>query len=51
MTMSKIARKKLFVEESRIWNLELPATGRAIVPPDSASSISTKVRSTLFRYM
>ena len=49
--MSKIARKKLFVEESRIWNLELPATGRAIVPPDSASSMSTKVRSTLFRYM
>ena len=51
MTMSKIARKKLFVEESRIWNLELPATGRAIVPPDSASSMSTKMRSILFGYM
>ena len=45
--MSKIARKKLFVEDC----LELPATGRVIVPPDSASSMSTKVRSTLFRYM
>ena len=25
MTMIKIARKNLFVDESRIWNLEKPA--------------------------
>ena len=25
MTMSKIARKNLFVDKSRIWNIEKPA--------------------------
>ena len=44
MTMSKIARKKLFVDESRIWNLEEPAAG-------AASTMSTNIRSILFRYM
>ena len=27
MTISKIARKKLFVDESRIWNMEEPTAG------------------------
>ena len=30
--MTKIARKKFFADESRIWSLEEPATGRAIQP-------------------
>ena len=42
--MSKIARKKLFVDESRIWNLEEPAAG-------AASTMSTKIRSFLIGYM
>ena len=42
--MSKIARKKLFVDESRIWNLEEPAAG-------APSTMSTNIRSILFRYM
>ena len=42
--MSKIARKKLFVDKSRIWNLEKPAAG-------AASTTSTNTRSILFRYM
>ena len=42
--MSKIARKKLFVDKSRIRNLEEPATG-------AASTMSTNKRSILFRYM
>ena len=29
MTMSKIVRKKIFVDKSRIWNLEEPADGAA----------------------
>ena len=36
--MSKIARKKLFVDESRIWNLEEPAAG-------VTSDINAKIRS------
>ena len=42
--MSKIARKKVFVDESRIWNLEEFFAG-------TASSRSTKIRSILFSYM
>ena len=42
--MSKIARKKLFVDKSRIWNLEEPAAG-------AASNMKTKIRSILFEYM
>ena len=42
--MSKIARKKLFVDESRIWNLEEPAAG-------AASTMRTKIRSVLIHYM
>ena len=42
--MSKIARKKLFVDKSRIWNLEKPAAG-------AASNMKTKIRSILFGYM
>ena len=42
--MCKIARKKLFVDESRIWNLEEPAAG-------ATSSMSTNIRSILFGYM
>ena len=42
--MSKIARKKLFLGESRIWNLEEPAAG-------AASTMSTKIRSILFSYI
>ena len=30
MTMSKIARTMLFVDESRIWNLDEPADGKEI---------------------
>ena len=30
--MTKIVRKKFFVDESRTWNLEEPATGKAIQP-------------------
>ena len=44
MTMSKIARKELFVDESRIWNLEEPAAG-------ITSDINTKIRSILILYM
>ena len=44
MTMSKIARKKLFVDESRIWNLEEPAAG-------AASTMSTNIRSILLGYV
>ena len=42
--MSKIARKKLFVNEFRIWDLEEPAVG-------AASNMKTKIRSVLFGYM
>ena len=42
--MSKIARKKLFVDKSRIWNLEEPGAG-------AASNMKTKIRSILFGYM
>ena len=42
--MSKIARKKLFVDKSRIWNQEEPAAG-------AASNMKTKIRSILFRYV
>ena len=42
--MSKIARKKLFVNESRIWNLEESTAG-------VASNMKTNIRSILFRYM
>ena len=44
MTVSKIATKKKFVNEPRIWNLEEPASG-------VASNMKTKIRSILFRYM
>ena len=44
MTMSKIARKKIFVGESKIWNLEEPAAG-------AASNMKTNRRSILFGYM
>ena len=44
MTMSKIARKKFFVDESKIWNLEEPAAG-------AASNMKTNRRSILFGYM
>ena len=39
-----MARKKIFVDESRIWNLEEPAAG-------AASTMSTNIRSILFGYM
>ena len=42
--MSKIARKKLFIDESRIWNLEEPAAGAAF-------TMSTKIRSILIGYI
>ena len=42
--MSKIARKELFVDESRIWNLEEPAAG-------ITTDINTKIRSILITYM
>ena len=44
MTMSKIIRKILFVDESRIWNLEEPAAG-------VTSDINVKIRSFLTIYM
>ena len=44
MTVSKIARKKLFVDKSRIWNLEEPAAS-------AACNMKTKIRSILFKYM
>ena len=44
MTMSKIARKKLFVDEPRIWNTEEPVAG-------TASTMSTNIRSILLGYM
>ena len=44
MTMSKIVRKKLFADESKIWNLEEPAAG-------AASNMKTNTRSILFGYM
>ena len=44
MTISKIAKKKLFIDESRIWNLEEPAAG-------AASTMSTKIRSILIGYI
>ena len=44
MTMSKIARKNFFVDESKIWNLEEPAAG-------AASNMKTNRRSILFGYM
>ena len=44
MTMSKIARKKFLVDESKIWNLEEPAAG-------AASNMKTNRRSILFGYM
>ena len=44
ITMSEIARKKIFVDESRIWNLEEPAAS-------AASTMSTNIRSILYGYM
>ena len=44
MTISKIARKKFLVDESKIWNLEEPAAG-------AASNMKTNTRSILFGYM
>ena len=44
MTMSKISRKKLFVDESRIWDLEEPAAG-------VTSDINAKKRSILISCM
>ena len=44
MAISKKARKKLFVDESRIWNLEEPAAG-------AASNMKTNIISILFGYM
>ena len=44
MTMSKIARKQFFVDESRIWNLEEPAAG-------VTSDRNAKIRSILIAYM
>ena len=41
VTMSKIARKKLFADESRIWNFEEPAAG-------SPSSMSTNIHKVNF---
>ena len=45
MAMSKIATKKLFVCESRIWNLEEPPAGAA------STMSSTNIRLILFGYM
>ena len=42
--MTKIARKNLFVDESRIWTIEEPAAG-------AASNMKTKIRSILLGYM
>ena len=44
MTTSKIARKQLSMDGSRIWNLEEPAGG-------AASTMSTNIRSILLGYM
>ena len=44
MTESKIARKKLFADEPRIWNLKKLAAG-------APSNMTLKRRSSLFRYM
>ena len=44
MTISKIARKQIFVDESRKWNLEEPAAG-------AATTMSTNLRSILLDYM
>ena len=44
MTMNKIARKKLFVDECRMWNLEETAAS-------AASYMKTNIRSILFEYM
>ena len=44
MTISKIARKKFLVDESKIWNVEEPAAG-------AASNMKTNTRSILFGYM
>ena len=44
MTMSKIARKISFVDESRIWNLQESA-------PGAASTMSTNIISILLGYM
>ena len=41
--MSKIARKKLFIDKPRIWNLEEPAAG-------TTSTMSTKIRLILVGY-
>ena len=42
--MTKIARKNLSVDESRIWTIEEPAAG-------AASNMETKIRSILLGYM
>ena len=42
--MSKIARKRLFVDKSKKWNLEEPAAG-------ATSNMKTKIISILFRYI
>ena len=44
MTMSKIGREKLFMDESRIWKLEEPAAG-------AASTMNTNIRLILLGYM
>ena len=44
MSMKKIARKKLFVKGSKIWNLEEPTAG-------GGSAMITSIRSILFGYM
>ena len=44
MIMSKKARTKLFVNNSRIWSLEEPAA-------DAASTLNTNIRSILLGYM
>ena len=44
MAMSKIARKKLFVDKSRIWNIEQAAAG-------ARSNINLKIRSIVMEYM
>ena len=44
MRLSKIGRKKLFVDQSRRWNLDEPAAG-------AASKMKTKIRLILFGYM
>ena len=44
MTMNKIARKKLFVDESRIWNIEEPMAS-------APSNMNLKIKCILMRYM